>query len=67
MPPEPPRPNLTHQYDTDKYRLIDALFARLDAVDVRLGMTSENSSKSSCCRPTELIFNVSDTMQFPLY
>jgi len=45
MPPKPPRPDLTHLSDADKDRLIDALFARLDAVEAKLGMTSENSSK----------------------
>jgi len=45
MPPKPPRPDLTHLSDQDKDRLIDALFARLDAVEARLGMNSQNSSK----------------------
>ncbi|MFM9435419.1 hypothetical protein ACFDR9_002488 [Janthinobacterium sp. CG_23.3] len=45
MPPKPPRPDLTHLSEQDKDRLIDALFARLDAVEARLGMNSENSSK----------------------
>jgi len=45
MPPKPPRPDLTQLSDTDKDRLIDALFARLDAVEARLGMNSDNSSK----------------------
>lgn len=45
MPPKPPRPDLTHLSDEDKDRLIDALFARLDAVEARLGMNSQNSSK----------------------
>ncbi|MBJ7314042.1 hypothetical protein H7U20_28190, partial [Rugamonas sp. CCM 8940] len=30
--------------DADKDWLIDALFARLDAVEAKLGMNSENSS-----------------------
>ncbi|MEC5164277.1 IS66 family transposase, partial [Janthinobacterium sp. CG_S6] len=45
MPPKPPRPDLTHLSEQDKDRLIDALFARLDAVEARLGMNSQNSSK----------------------
>ena len=45
MPPKPPRPDLTQLSDTDKDRLIDALFARLDAVEAKLGMNSDNSSK----------------------
>ncbi len=45
MPPKPPRPDLTHLSEPDKDRLIDALFARLDAVEARLGMNSQNSSK----------------------
>lgn len=45
MPPKPPRLNLTQLSHEDKDRLIDALFARLDAVEAKLGMNSENSSK----------------------
>lgn len=45
MPPKPPRADLTQLSDADKDRLIDALFARLDAVEAKLGMNSENSSK----------------------
>jgi len=45
MPPKPPRLNLTGLSHEDKDRLIDALFARLDAVEAKLGMNSENSSK----------------------
>lgn len=45
MPPKPPRPDLTKLSDADKDWLIDALFARLDAVEAKLGMNSENSSK----------------------
>lgn len=45
MPPKPPRANLTQLSHADKDRLIDALFARLDAVEAKLGMNSENSSK----------------------
>lgn len=45
MPPKPLRADLTHLSHADKDRLIDALFARLDAVEAKLGMTSENSSK----------------------
>ncbi|WP_426105399.1 DUF6444 domain-containing protein, partial [Massilia sp. TSP1-1-2] len=45
MPPKPPRPDLTNLSDQDKDRLIDALFARLDAVEAKLGMNSQNSSK----------------------
>ena len=45
MPPKPPRINLTELSHEDKDRLIDALFARLDAVEAKLGMNSENSSK----------------------
>lgn len=45
MPPKPPRPDLTQLSETDKDRLIDALFARLDAVEAKLGMNSDNSSK----------------------
>ncbi|PIL41165.1 IS66 family transposase [Massilia psychrophila] len=45
MPPKPPRPDLTQLSDTDKERLIDALFARLDAVEAKLGTNSDNSSK----------------------
>ena len=45
MPPKPPRPDLTQLSHTDKARLIDALFARLDAVEAKLGMNSDNSSK----------------------
>lgn len=44
MPPKPPRRDLT-QSDTDKDRLIDALVARLDAVEARLRMNSQNSGK----------------------
>jgi transposase len=40
-----PRPDLTQLSDTDTDRLIDALFARLDAVEAKLGMNSDNSSK----------------------
>ena len=45
MPPKPLRLNLTGLSHEDKDRLIDALFARLDAVEAKLGMDSENSSK----------------------
>lgn len=45
MPPKPPRADLTHLSHADKDRLIDALFARLDAVEAKLGMNSDNSSK----------------------
>lgn len=45
MPPKPPRLNLTELSHEDKDRLIDALFARLDAVEAKLGMNSANSSK----------------------
>ncbi|NHZ66961.1 DUF6444 domain-containing protein [Massilia genomosp. 1] len=45
MPPKPPRPDLTQLSSAEKDWLIDALFARLDAVEATLGMTSENSSK----------------------
>lgn len=45
MPPKPPRPDLKQLSDADKDWLIDALFARLDAVEAKLGMNSENSSK----------------------
>jgi len=45
MPPKPPRPDLTQLSSDDKDCLIDALFARLDAVEAKLGMTSENSNK----------------------
>lgn len=45
MPPKPPRADLTHLSHADKDRLIDALFARLDAVEAKLGMNSGNSSK----------------------
>ncbi|MEC5161532.1 MULTISPECIES: DUF6444 domain-containing protein [unclassified Janthinobacterium] len=45
MPPKSPRLDLAHLSEQDKDRLIDALFARLDAVEARLGMNSENSSK----------------------
>jgi len=45
MPPKPPRPDLTKLSDADKDWLIDALFARLDAVEAKLGMNSSNSSK----------------------
>ena len=45
MPPKPPRADLTQLSHADKDRLIDALFARLDAVEAKLGMNSENSSK----------------------
>lgn len=45
MPPKPKRPDLTQLSDADKDWLIDALFARLDAVEAKLGMNSENSSK----------------------
>jgi transposase len=45
MPPKPPRPDLTQLSETDKDRLIDALFACLDAVKAKLGMNSDNSSK----------------------
>jgi transposase len=46
MPPKPPRPDLKQLSDTDKDRLIDVLFARMDALEAKLGMNSENSSKS---------------------
>ncbi len=45
MPPKPPRLDLTQLSESDKDRLIEALFARLDAVEAKLGMNSENSSK----------------------
>ena len=45
MPPKPPRPDLTQLSDTDKDRLIDVLFARRDALEAKLGMNSQNSSK----------------------
>lgn len=45
MPPKPPRLNLTELSHEDKDRLIVALFARLDAVEAKLGMNSANSSK----------------------
>lgn len=46
MPPKPPpRPDLTQLSEADKDRLIDALYARLEAVEAKLGMNSRNSSK----------------------
>jgi len=45
MPPKPPRPDLTQLSDTDKDRLIDVLFERMDALEAKLGMNSQNSSK----------------------
>ena len=45
MPPKPPRPDLTQLSHQDKDRLIDALFSRLDAVEAKLGMNSQNSRK----------------------
>jgi transposase len=45
MPPKPPRPALTKLSDTDKDRLINALFERIDALEAKLGMNSQNSSK----------------------
>ena len=45
MPPKPPYLNLTELSHEDKDRLIDALFARLNAVEAKRGMDSENSSK----------------------
>ncbi|WP_229459447.1 DUF6444 domain-containing protein [Massilia cavernae] len=37
--------DLTQLSDTDKDRLIDVLFARMDALEAKLGMNSQNSSK----------------------
>jgi len=45
MPPKPPRRDLSRLTDEQKDLLIEALFARLDAVEAKLGMNSENSSK----------------------
>lgn len=45
MPPKPPRPDLTQPSDTDKDRFIDVLFARVGALEAKLGMNSQNSSK----------------------
>jgi transposase len=45
MPPKPPRLDLKQLSESDKDRLIDALFARMDALEAKLGMNSENSSK----------------------
>ncbi|MBC7452288.1 MAG: IS66 family transposase, partial [Massilia sp.] len=63
MPPKPFRPDLTQLSDTDKDRLVDALFASLDAIEAKLGMNSDNSSKppssdgltkkTSSLRPTQ--------------
>lgn len=45
MPPKPPRIDLQQLSESDKDRLIEALFARMDALEAKLGMNSENSSK----------------------
>lgn len=45
MPPKPKRPDLSRLSDTDKDDLIVTLFARMEALEARLGMNSENSSK----------------------
>lgn len=45
MPPKPKRPDLSQLSDTDKDNLIVTLFARMEALEARLGMNSENSSK----------------------
>ena len=45
MPPKPPRRDLSRLTDEQKDLLIEALFARLDAVEAKLGLNSENSSK----------------------
>lgn len=45
MPPKPPRLDLNQLSESDKDRLIEALFARMDALEAKLGMNSENSSK----------------------
>jgi transposase len=45
MPPKPPRRDLSLLTDEQKDHLIEALFARLDAVEAKLGMNSEKSSK----------------------
>ena len=45
MHPKPPRPDLTRLSDHEKDRLVGMLLARLDAVEARLGISSQNSSK----------------------
>lgn len=45
MPPKPKRPDLSRLSDTDKDNLIVTLFARMEALEARLGMNSDNSSK----------------------
>ena len=45
MPPKPPRPATTQLSHEDKDRLIEMLFARMEALEGKLGMNSENSSK----------------------
>jgi transposase len=45
MPPKPKRPDLSRLPHTDKDDLIVTLFARMEALEARLGMNSDNSSK----------------------
>lgn len=45
MPPKPKRPDLSRLSDTDKDDLIVTLFARMEALEAKPGMNSENSSK----------------------
>ncbi|HEV7821741.1 MAG TPA: DUF6444 domain-containing protein [Burkholderiales bacterium] len=46
MPPKPKRPDLSRLSHTDKDDLIVTLFARMEALEAKLGMNSDNSSKS---------------------
>ena len=43
--PKQPRPDVTQLSNIDKDRLIDALFARLDVAEAKLGTNNDNSSK----------------------
>jgi transposase len=45
MPPKPPRRDLSQLSDEQKDLLIEALFARMEALEAKLGMNSGNSSK----------------------
>lgn len=45
MPPKPPRLDLKQLSESDKDRMIEALFGGMDAQEAKLGMNSENSSR----------------------
>lgn len=50
MPPKPKRPDLSPLSHTDKDDLIVTLFARMEALEAKLGMNSENLSKPPVVR-----------------